>query len=140
MTFTSAWHGALGGALIGLAASIALLSHGRIAGISGTLGRAIERDDDGGFGFRIAFLAGMIAVGFLAYLASPAAIGAPAAGTPLLVVAGLLVGFGTTLANGCTSGHGVCGLSRGSSRSLVAVGTFMATAAITVAIARAVTA
>lgn len=121
-----------GGALIGLAATIALLGHGRIAGISGTLQRAL--DDDGGRGFRLAFLAGMLAVGAIAAVAVPASIGGAVRGLPTLAVAGVLVGIGCSLGNGCTSGHGVCGLSRGSPRSLVAVGTFMTTAAITVAL------
>ncbi|MDX2088765.1 MAG: YeeE/YedE family protein [Kofleriaceae bacterium] len=124
-----------GGVLIGLAASIALLGHGRIAGISGTLGRAL--DGDGGRAFRLAFLAGMLAVGGLAAVLAPSAIGAAIRGLPTLAVAGVLVGIGSSLGNGCTSGHGVCGLSRGASRSLVAVGTFMLTAALTVAIAGA---
>jgi len=126
----------LGGALIGLAASIALLAHGRIAGISGTVGRVLVDDADHGRAFRVAFLAGLIGTAALAALLAPSSIGEPIASTPILVVAGLLVGVGTTLANGCTSGHGVCGLSRGSTRSVSAVMTFMGTAAITVAIAR----
>jgi uncharacterized membrane protein YedE/YeeE len=121
-----------GGALIGLAASFALVAHGRIAGISGTLGRAL--DDDGGRSFRLAFLAALIATGVIAAVLTPHAIGASIRGLPALALAGFLVGVGTTLGNGCTSGHGVCGISRGSPRSLVAVGTFMLTGAITVAI------
>ncbi len=128
--------GLLGGALIGLAASIALLAHGRVAGISGLVGRAFDQDDDGGRAFRLWFLVGLVAVGLAARWVAPAHVGAPSARLPVLAVAGLLVGIGTTLANGCTSGHGVCGLSRGSPRSLVAVGTFMVTAAITVALVR----
>ncbi|MEJ7601293.1 MAG: YeeE/YedE family protein [Kofleriaceae bacterium] len=123
-----------GGALIGLAASIALVAHGRIAGISGTLGRAITTPRDHGQRFRVPFLGAMIATGIIAALISPRAIGAPIRGVAMLALAGLLVGVGTTLANGCTSGHGVCGLSRGSRRSLVAVVTFMVTAAVTVAL------
>jgi uncharacterized membrane protein YedE/YeeE len=139
VTFSSALLGALGGGLIGLAATLALATHGRIAGISGTLGRALDdADGDGGRAFRLAFLAGLVAVGLAAHWLTPARVGAPSASLPVLAVAGLLVGVGTTLSNGCTSGHGVCGLSRGSPRSLVAVVTFMATAAITVAIARGV--
>jgi len=121
-----------GGALIGLAASIALIGHGRIAGISGTLGRAFARD--GGLGFRAPFLLGLVAVGLIAALVCPASLGAAGRSTPVLAIAGLLVGVGTALGNGCTSGHGVCGLSRGSSRSLAAVLTFMATGGITVAL------
>jgi uncharacterized protein len=132
---TDALRGLVGGALIGLAAAIALIAHGRIAGISGILGRSLDRD--GGAQFRLAFLAGLVGTGTLIAVVAPSAIGGAVRGVGGLVVAGLLVGVGTTLANGCTSGHGVCGLSRGSPRSLVAVMTFMVTAAITVAIAGA---
>jgi uncharacterized membrane protein YedE/YeeE len=121
-----------GGALIGIATSIVLLCHGRIAGISGALGRAFAAD--GGRGMRLPFLAGLGAVGIGAAFLAPSAIGSALRGIPTLAIAGLLVGVGTTLGNGCTSGHGVCGLSRGSRRSLVATITFMVTGAITVAI------
>ena len=121
-----------GGALIGLACSIALLAHGRIAGISGTLGSAFGTDD--GRSFRIPFLIGLIATGVIAAMIAPSAIGGAIRGTPMIAVAGVLVGIGTALGNGCTSGHGVCGLSRGSVRCLGAVMTFMVTGAITVAI------
>jgi uncharacterized membrane protein YedE/YeeE len=122
-----------GGALLGLAASIALVGHGRIAGVAGIIGRSL--DTDGGRRFRLAFLAGLIAVGALAALIAPASIGASARGVPGLAIAGLLVGVGTTYGNGCTTGHGICGLSRGSFRSLVGVMVFMTVAAITVGIA-----
>lgn len=135
MTVTSVLRALAGGALIGLAATIALLAHGRIAGISGTVGRVL--DDDGGRGFRVPFLAALLAVGTAAALVAPASFGTAVRSTPLLAVAGLLVGVGTTLGNGCTSGHGVCGISRGSTRSLVATATFMVTGAITVALAGA---
>ena len=134
MTSSSVVHALIGGVLIGIAAAIALVVHGRIAGISGTLGRALERD--GGEPFRIPFLLGLIGTGLAVSVIAPAAIGAPVSRMSTLAIAGLLVGLGTTLANGCTSGHGVCGIARLSRRSLVAVGTFMATAMITVAIAR----
>jgi hypothetical protein len=124
-----------GGALIGLAASIALVAYGRIAGISGTLARAYDADD--GQPFRMAFLEGLIGTGVLLAAVAPHAIGRPIRDPAALAIAGLLVGVGSTLANGCTSGHGVCGLARFSPRSLVAVMTFMATGAITVAIAGA---
>jgi uncharacterized membrane protein YedE/YeeE len=124
-----------GGLLIGTAASLALIGHGRIAGISGTLGRALDRD--GGRRFRLAFLVGLLAVGLAAAWLAPASIGPSVRGLPALAIAGLLVGAGSTWANGCTSGHGVCGVARGSARSLVAVATFMVTGAITVAIAGA---
>jgi uncharacterized membrane protein YedE/YeeE len=132
VTTASVVRALLGGALVGLAATIALLAHGRIAGISGTLGRAF--DGDGGRSFRLPFLVALVGVGAFAFAVTPAAFGTPVRSTPMLAVAGLLVGVGTTLANGCTSGHGVCGLSRLSPRSLVAVLVFMGTAAITVAI------
>ena len=135
MTLSGALIGLLGGALIGTSATLALLVHGRIAGISGVLGRVTRRDP--GQPFRWAFLAGLVVTGALLAEAWPRAYGASLRGIPALAVAGLLVGLGSTLANGCTSGHGVCGLSRGSPRSLVAVMTFMLTAAITVACAGA---
>ena len=132
VTTTSVLRALLGGSLIGLAATIALLTHGRIAGISGTLGRVL--DGDGGRSFRLPFLIALIAVGVLAAQAVPASFGAPVRGAALLAVAGVLVGVGTTLGNGCTSGHGVCGISRFSVRSMVATMTFMITGAITVAL------
>jgi uncharacterized membrane protein YedE/YeeE len=132
MELSSILRALAGGALIGLATSIALLVHGRIAGISGTLGRVFAAD--GGIGYRLPFLIGLIGTGLVAALVAPSAIGTAIRGTPMLAIAGVLVGVGTALGNGCTSGHGVCGLSRGSARSLVAVMTFMGTAAITVAI------
>jgi hypothetical protein len=122
----------LGGSLIGLAATIALLAHGRIAGISGTLGRAL--DPDGGRSFRIPFLLALLGVGVLAALVAPASLGSAVRSTPTLAIAGVLVGIGTTLGNGCTSGHGVCGVSRGAPRSLVATLTFMLAGALTVAL------
>lgn len=125
----------LGGVLIGLSAVALLYFNGRIAGISGIAGGALAPDssaDDRAW--RGWFLAGLLA-GALAWLAlDPRAFGASPAGHSLarLAFAGVLVGVGTQLANGCTSGHGVCGLARLSPRSLVAVGTFMATAAAAV--------
>ncbi len=115
-----------GGALIGLAASLLLLAHGRVAGISGILGGILTRNE--AVAWRVAFLAGL-AVGGLAIAATfPATMSmAGSRPLPLLLVSGVLVGFGTRLGAGCTSGHGVCGLSRRSPRSLVAVVTFMAT-------------
>jgi uncharacterized membrane protein YedE/YeeE len=135
MTFVAAMRGLAGGALIGLAAAMVLVVHGRIAGISGILGRSLDQDD--GRTFRLGFLAGLIATGAILAAIAPSAFGAGVRGLPGLALAGALVGVGTTLANGCTSGHGVCGLSRLSPRSIVAVATFMIVAAITVAIAGA---
>jgi uncharacterized membrane protein YedE/YeeE len=129
-------YAALGGMMIGAASSLLLLTHGRIAGISGVLGSLIHRDTSDG-AWRAAFIGGLAAAGAFAAIISPAAIGAQVASTPLLVIAGLLVGYGTQLGRGCTSGHGVCGLSRLSVRSLVAVATFMTTGALTAMIAGA---
>ncbi|MBS1118958.1 MAG: hypothetical protein H6Q90_1186, partial [Deltaproteobacteria bacterium] len=97
--------------------------------------RALDRD--GGSDLRLAFLAGMVGIGIVAAQLVPSAVGASVRGLPLLAIAGLLVGIGTTIGNGCTSGHGVCGVARGSKRAIVAVLTFMTTGAITVAIAGA---
>jgi uncharacterized protein len=124
-----------GGALVGLAAAILLYVHGRIAGVSGILGSALDRDS--GRAMRIGFLAGLIATGAVIATVAPGAIGGAIRGVSTLAVAGALVGFGTTIANGCTSGHGLCGLSHGSPRSIAAVVTFLVTGAITVAIAGA---
>lgn len=133
MTWPSILCALVGGAMIGLASSVALLANGRVAGISGTLAQAFHAD--GGRGFRLPFLAGLVATGAIATLVMPSAFGAPLRPTWQLAIAGGLVGVGTALGKGCTSGHGVCGLSRVSKRSLVAVMTFMLTAGITVAIA-----
>ena len=120
-----------GGALIGLAATLLLWLNGRVAGVSGLLnGVLLPRPGD--VAWRVAFLGGLVAAGGLVMLYMP---GVPLPRTDFprvgLVVAGLLVGFGTRMGNGCTSGHGVCGLGRLSLRSLVAVATFMATAIAT---------
>lgn len=120
----------IGGALIGLSVSIVLLANGRVAGISGIYGRLFQRGTpDRRFG--ISFLAGFLAPGILAGFLYPAAIGQPSVNLGLVACAGLLVGFGTMLAGGCTSGHGVCGVSRMSPRSLVATGTFTTAAVVT---------
>ena len=117
----------MGGALIGIAASALLLSKGRIAGISGVLGSIVQSWDKNS-SWRLSFLLGLLAGGVLLVLFSPQMIVEPQERSLLLVaVAGALVGYGTRLGNGCTSGHGVCGLSRFSARSLVATMTFMAT-------------
>jgi uncharacterized membrane protein YedE/YeeE len=125
----------LGGGLIGAAAALLWLSLGQIAGISGILG-GLWSAGGSERAWRLAFLAGLVG----APLAYAAVIGLPgseiAAGPAMLVLAGLLVGFGTRLGSGCTSGHGVCGIARLSRRSIAATLVFMATAAITVFIAR----
>jgi hypothetical protein len=135
VTTTSIVRALIGGGLIGIAVSIALVANGRIAGISGTIARAFSAD--GGRGFRVPFLVGLIGTGAIAAFVTPHVFGAPIRSTPMLAIAGLLVGVGTALGNGCTSGHGVCGISRFSARSIVAVVVFMGVAMITVAIAGA---
>ncbi len=129
-----------GGVVIGLAAGLLILLLGRIAGVSGILaGLAPPRAGD--LGWRVAFLLGLfVAPVFGARLFGTQAPDFGAAGAPLLAVAGVLVGFGSRLAGGCTSGHGVCGLSRLSPRSLAATATFMAVAVVTVFIMRHVVA
>jgi uncharacterized membrane protein YedE/YeeE len=119
----------LGGALIGAAATVYWRANGRVAGVSGVLrGALLSRSDRRA---TVPFLVGLVVAG----LAGVAAMGTSAArpgGLPILGLAGLLVGFGTRLGGGCTSGHGVCGLSRLSRRSLIATLTFIATGALTV--------
>jgi uncharacterized membrane protein YedE/YeeE len=116
-----------GGALIGLAASLLWLSHGRVAGISGLTSAVVEREPSP---VALPFVLGLVVAGALLRLAFPSAFGAPAVGLGLTALAGLAVGFGTRLGGGCTSGHGVCGVSRVSARSIVATLTFMATGAL----------
>ena len=123
----------LGGGLIGLSAALLWLTHGRIVGISGIVGGAIQGEG----GWRLAFLGGLVVAGLVARACAPAAIGAPVRSLLWVIVAGLLVGYGTRVGSGCTSGHGVCGLSRLSARSLIAVVTFMSTGALTAWIAGA---
>jgi uncharacterized membrane protein YedE/YeeE len=128
-----------GGSLIGLGASLLMLSHGKVAGISGIFSGALARGADD-WGTHLWFLCGLLLAGVVARIVHPSALPLATSGTATLAVggvAGLLVGLGTRLGSGCTSGHGVCGLSRLSKRSLVATITFMATAMITVAVVRA---
>lgn len=121
----------LGGALIGLAASLLLLADGRIAGISGIVGGLLT-PTGGDTAWRALFVAGLLLGGFGLRLVDPALVRMELDRPTLaLVAAGLLVGFGTRLGNGCTSGHGVCGVSRGSARSIVATMTFMTTGILT---------
>lgn len=129
------WSGLAGGLLIGLAAGLFILLNGRIAGISGIVGGLIRpvRND---VLWRAAFVGGMLAAPtlWLAFSTLPAI--EVAAGWPVLIVAGLLVGVSTRYGAGCTSGHGVCGVSRLSPRSLLATGLFMATGFLTVFVVR----
>ncbi|WP_431285745.1 YeeE/YedE family protein [Humitalea sp. 24SJ18S-53] len=127
----------LGGAMIGAAAVMLLAAVGRIAGISGIAVRLLPPYQDDGFAGRLAFIAGLVAAPLIMLLATGAApVPTIAAGPGLLILAGLLVGFGAVWGNGCTSGHGVCGLSRLSLRSLVATLVFMGTAMATVFLTR----
>jgi uncharacterized membrane protein YedE/YeeE len=119
----------LGGVLIGIAAAVLLLFNGRIAGISGIVSGLLH-PRPGEVGWRTAFLAGLLAGGAALATWSPEVLGAPVPQpTAVFVLAGLLVGAGTQLGSGCTSGHGVCGIGRGSVRSVVATATFMTAAA-----------
>jgi len=125
----------LGGALIGLSAATLHFLLGRVAGVSGIAGRVLspdprERD------WRSLFLLGLIAGGGLMLLINPGmfATASVAPSIPMLLVAGLAVGFGTRLSCGCTSGHGVCGVSRFSTRSILATLTFISAGALTVAL------
>ena len=127
----------IGGVMIGLSAVLLMLWEGRIAGISGIVGRLLPPYRDWAFLSRFGFVIGLVA----APLAMIALTGAPVDQTissnfPLMILAGLLVGFGAVWGGGCTSGHGVCGLSRLSKRSFVATGVFMTTAVVTVFIIR----
>lgn len=128
---------AIGGALIGLATVMLLAFTGRIAGVSGIASRLLPPYEDKEFAGRLAFVAGLVVAPLLVWLVTGSLPGQSIqAGTAVLVIAGLLVGFGSVWGNGCTSGHGVCGLSRLSTRSLVATVTFMATAIVTVFLVR----
>lgn len=122
--------GLVGGLLIGSAAALLLLANGRIAGISGIMGGVLNPRKDETV-WRAAFLAGLIAAPMLYALVATVDI-TVAAPLPLLVAAGLIVGFGTRLGSGCTSGHGVCGVSRLSWRSVIATITFMGAGIATV--------
>ena len=125
-----------GGVLIGLCAVLLMLTLGRIAGVAGIIGGLFSAGS-GDTGWRLAFVGGLIAGPFAATL-----FGAPLpqividASVPVVLVAGLLVGFGSRLGNGCTSGHGICGLARLSPRSLAATLTFMTVGAAVVFVAR----
>ena len=129
------WSALGGGLLIGLAVALFVLFNGRIAGISGIVG-GLLRPARGERGWRIAFLLGLVAAPFAYTLAAPLPAMRIDAGTGTLIAAGLLVGVGTRYGAGCTSGHGVCGLARGSARSLAATLAFMGAGFATVFIVR----
>ena len=127
----------VGGVMIGAAALLLMLTHGRVMGISGILGGLIVLSDKSDVRWRVLFVIGVLAGPF----AIMALTGAPVDRTPVasgftLPIAGFLVGLGTAIGAGCTSGHGICGLARLSIRSAVAVGMFMGTAIVTVYIVR----
>ena len=124
-----------GGALIGLAAAMFVLFNGRIAGISGILG-GLLRPKGGDVGWRLAFVIGLLAAPMVYQLFEALPASRIAASDTLLVIAGLLVGVSTRYGAGCTSGHGVCGLSRLSARSLVATLLFMGAGFATVFVMR----
>lgn len=125
----------IGGLMIGIASTILLIFNGRIAGISGILGEVLSKKQQGN-GWRWAFLAGMLVAPTLFYMVNEPLLPVIDTSSLMLAIAGLLVGLGTRLANGCTSGHGICGLARLSRRSIVAVSVFMVTAFITVYLQR----
>lgn len=126
----------LGGVLLGLAASLLLLTHGAVAGISGLFGGLLRRPAPHAR-MRTAFLLGLAASGLLVRAAAPFALASSwTPSLPVALVSGLLVGVGTHFAGGCTSGHGVCGLGRFSLRSLVATGAFMVAGVVAVYLVR----
>ena len=129
------WASLVGGLLIGLSATIYVLGLGRIAGIAGIVGAALQalmRGSVRAQGARLAFLLGMIVAPAAWTLFRPLPPMTSVAGTGTLLAAGLLVGIGVRMGNGCTSGHGVCGLSRFSSRSLANVAAFMGAGVVAV--------
>lgn len=126
---------AVGGALIGLAASILLVANGRIAGVSGMVAGVVP-PQAGEWPSRALFIAGLMIAGAVASLVAPEVLGSSPRSLGWLALAGVLVGVGTRLGSGCTSGHGVCGISRGSGRSIVATCVFMAVATVTVTVLR----
>ena len=128
--------GLLGGMLIGLAAVLLLLANGRIAGISGIVGGLLTRAT-ADMGWRVAFVAGLWLGGIVYWLVCGEVFAVQLAATwPVMLIAGLLVGFGTRMGGGCTSGHGVCGIARLSKRSTVATLVFMGAGIATVFVTR----
>jgi uncharacterized membrane protein YedE/YeeE len=129
------WASLIGGLLIGVSATVFILGLGRIAGIAGIVAGALQgvaRGSTRGQSATLLFLVGLIAAPWLWTLFSPLPPMRSVAGPGMLIFAGLLVGFGVRMGNGCTSGHGVCGLSRLSRRSLVNVITFVGAGVVTV--------
>lgn len=129
------WSALAGGALLGVAAALFIMVNGRILGVSGIVG-GLLRPQSGDKGWRIAFLLGLFAAPFVHGVWSTLPAARVDADWTTVGIAGLLVGFGTRCGSGCTSGHGVCGLSRLSPRSLVATLSFMAAGFLTVYVVR----
>lgn len=133
---TDALFGLGGGILIGLSAALMLLANGRIAGISGIVGSLVSLKPPAAWSENVLFLAGIIAApAIYALVVSPPDINITGS-LPLLIAGGVLVGVGTRVGSGCTSGHGVCGISRLSKRSILATATFMAVAIAVVTVSR----
>lgn len=128
--------GLLGGGLIGLAAALYLLLNGRIMGASGIVGGLVDGSGHNSLGERTSFLAGLVLVPGVVVLATGGAETHLTGNLGLVIIAGLLVGVGTRLANGCTSGHGVCGISRLSLRGLVATAFYLLAGGLMVVVAR----
>lgn len=128
--------GLIGGLMIGAAAALYLLGNGRIMGASGLLGGLIDGSGRANWSERVVFIAALALVPMLLVGAGLGAASAPVAGTGVMILAGLLVGFGTRLGNGCTSGHGVCGISRLSWRGIAATGVYLVTGVLGVLLAR----
>ncbi|NRF60789.1 YeeE/YedE family protein [Vibrio coralliilyticus] len=133
MTFESfPWLSLIGGAFLGLSATILLMINGKVAGISGIVNGVLSPKRNDLF-WRLLFLSGMVLGGALSVIVIGVEIpSTESIPTFILIIAGLLVGFGTRLGNGCTSGHGICGVGRFSFRSIVATAIFMVVAALTV--------
>ncbi|EGQ7973012.1 YeeE/YedE family protein [Vibrio parahaemolyticus] len=126
------WESLFGGILLGISATILLLVNGKIAGISGIM-NGIMSPKKGDYLWRLLFAVGMIAGGLISVLMLGVAVPSTAnLSLGMVIAAGLLVGIGTRLGNGCTSGHGICGMGRLSKRSIVATCVFMAVAGLTV--------
>ncbi len=133
-TFTP-YSATVGGLVIGLATAIFFLGAGRIAGISGIVGGLLS-PQRGDVSWRLLFVGGLLMAPWIWRVVAPLPEMEIASSSPLVMIAGLMVGYGTRLGSGCTSGHGVCGISRLSLRSLVATATFMAAGFVTVGAAR----
>jgi uncharacterized protein len=138
MTSFAPVSGLIGGALVGLAAVFLMLALGRIAGVSGIVLNAVTPSDTAGRFWRLAFLAGLPLGAILVTAARLKDWGSVSFATnlPTMLIAGFLVGVGSTVGSGCTSGHGICGLARFSLRSIYATASFMATAMVTVFVMR----